>query len=75
MAMILPLMLLASQATLVRCIVQSGTYTLQNVNSGKYLHVEGESTENGADVQISDDGTSPRSQWRVEAIGDGVYTL
>jgi len=73
--MILPLVLLASQATLARCTLQSGTYTLQSVNSGKYLHVEGESTENGADVQISDDGTGPGSQWRVEAVGDGVYTL
>jgi hypothetical protein len=45
------------------------------MKSGMYLHVDDAPVEIGAEVRTSEDGTSLRSQWRVESIGDRVYTL
>lgn len=50
----------------------STTYLLQNVNSGRYLNVEGGSTGNGANVQQWDT-TSSDSQWQLHQVTENEW--
>ncbi len=55
--------------------VANGTYSIQNVNSGKVLDVANGSTEDGANVQQYSDGGGSNQQWSVEDTGNGVYRI
>ncbi|WP_135363264.1 glycoside hydrolase family 11 protein [Halosimplex halophilum] len=51
--------------------LQDGTYSIQNVNSGKAMDVAGESTEDGANVQQYSYWGGSNQQWNVTATGNG----
>merc|ERR1712217_266392 len=53
----------------------SGVYVLQNVNSGKYLNVEGGATDNGASVWVWDNPGMAESQWEVQPVTATSYTF
>ncbi|WP_123534401.1 glycoside hydrolase family 11 protein [Halosimplex salinum] len=55
--------------------VASGTYSIQNVNSGKGLDVTGESTDDGANVQQYSYWGGSNQQWNVTDTGNGVYKI
>lgn len=55
--------------------IDSGTYVLENVNSGKALDVADGSTENGANVQQWDSHGGAMQQWRVQHQGNGEFTF
>jgi len=52
-----------------------GVVTITNVNSGKVLNVQGNSWDNGGNVQQWDNPHETSSQWRIQAVGDGVSTI
>ncbi|ELZ24183.1 Endo-1,4-beta-xylanase [Halosimplex carlsbadense 2-9-1] len=52
----------------------SGTYSIQNVNSGKGMDVTGESTDDGANVQQYSYWGGSNQQWNVTDTGNG-YTI
>jgi endo-1,4-beta-xylanase len=49
----------------------SGTYSIQNVNSGKALDVTGQSTDDGANVQQYSYWGGENQQWNVTDTGNG----
>ena len=51
--------------------LSDGTYSIQNVNSGKGLDVVNESTDDGANVQQYEYWGGSNQQWNVEDTGDG----
>ncbi|WP_276254993.1 glycoside hydrolase family 11 protein [Halomontanus rarus] len=51
--------------------ISSGTYSIQNVNSGNGLDVANESTEDGANVQQYSYWGGSNQQWNVEDTGNG----
>ncbi|SFR91524.1 endo-1,4-beta-xylanase [Halomicrobium zhouii] len=51
--------------------LSSGTYSIQNVNSGKGLDVANSSTEDGANVQQYSYWGGSNQQWNVEDTGNG----
>ena len=54
----------------------SGTYKLQNRNSGKYADLDANRTDdNTAIVQWDDEGTELYQQWRLNEVEAGVYTI
>jgi endo-1,4-beta-xylanase len=55
--------------------VANGTYSIQNVNSGKALDVAGQSTSDGANVQQYSYRGGANQQWNVEETGSGVYRI
>ncbi|WP_436924426.1 glycoside hydrolase family 11 protein [Halosimplex amylolyticum] len=55
--------------------VANGTYSIQNVDSGKALDVSGESTDDGANVQQYSYWGGANQQWNVEDTGNGVYRI
>merc|ERR1712137_1219527 len=52
-----------------------GVVTITNVNSGKVLNVQGNSWDNGGNVQQWDNPHETSSHWRIQAVGDGVSTI
>lgn len=55
--------------------IADGVYSLQNLNSGKYLNVAGASATLGAKIQIyRNDGTASNN-WAITRDSDGYYTL
>ncbi|WP_226022256.1 glycoside hydrolase family 11 protein [Halomicrobium salinisoli] len=55
--------------------LSSGTYSIQNVNSGKGMDVTGQSTDDGANVQQYSYWGGENQQWNVEDTGNGVYRI
>jgi len=55
--------------------LSSGTYSIQNVNSGKGLDVVNESTDDGANVQQYSYWGGSNQQWNVEDTGSGAYRI
>ncbi|WP_258104254.1 family 43 glycosylhydrolase [Marinoscillum sp. MHG1-6] len=56
--------------------VEEGYYTLENVNSGKFLDLEGVSLESGTSIyQYSQDSTKETQKWLFKALGTGEYTI
>ena len=56
-------------------IVSGSVYKIINVNSGKALNVTGNSTENGANVDIYTYNGATGQQWTVTSVGGGNYKL
>lgn len=55
--------------------IPTGVYSLQNVNSGKYLNVAGANPSPGTKIQLyTNDGTASNS-WLITRDSDGYYTL
>lgn len=52
-----------------------GTYSIQNVTSGKAMDVSGQSTDDGANVQQYDYWGGENQQWQVTDTGNGVYSI
>ena len=55
--------------------VANGTYSIQNVNSGKAMDVAGQSTSDGANVQQYSYWGGANQQWNVEDTGNGQYRI
>lgn len=56
--------------------LQEGLYTIRNMNSGRYLDVEGGSQEVAANVLLWDTPSAMHSQWVLRAAEDGTsYTI
>jgi len=55
--------------------VAGGLYTLENVNSGKFLNVAGGQNGLWANVWLWDNPDSADSQWEIRRLGEGIYTL
>ncbi|WEL18719.1 Endo-1,4-beta-xylanase, glycosyl hydrolase family 11 [Halorhabdus sp. SVX81] len=53
----------------------SGTYSIQNVNSGKGMDVAGQSTSDGANVQQYSYWGGENQQWNVEDTGGGQFRI
>lgn len=54
----------------------SGTYKIQNRNSGLYMDVDNNSTENNANVvSYSDEGSDPSQRWTLTEVAEGVYSI
>ena len=56
-------------------VVSGATYELKNPNSGKMLDVSGNSTANGANVQIWQSTGGTNQQWIITKNGDGTYRM
>lgn len=58
-------------------LTEGAVYTIQNVNSGLHMEVEGAKDANGTNVQQWGMGDSPsgHNTWRVLSAGDGYYYL
>ncbi|MCR4645830.1 MAG: RICIN domain-containing protein [Oscillospiraceae bacterium] len=53
-----------------------GTYVIRNVNSGKFLNVEGGKAEAGTNVQQwGTDAAHAYDTWRIESDADGNYCI
>lgn len=54
----------------------SGTYKIQNRNSGLYMDVDNNSTENNANVvSFLDEGSDPSQRWTLTEVAEGVYSI
>jgi len=56
-------------------VIAVGVYTIQNLNSGKYISVAGGQIDNGANIQPSDRPNETHSQWVLSASTHGAYTV
>lgn len=56
-------------------IFQDGTYTLKNVNSGKYIDVKGASTLDGANIIQKVKNSNRSQEWRVSPKKYGTFRL
>jgi len=60
----------------IRQVTENGAFTLENVNSGKFLNVvEGGQNAFGTNVRIWDNPGSANSQWEIRLVADDIYTL
>ncbi|UYZ63104.1 RICIN domain-containing protein [Hymenobacter weizhouensis] len=56
-------------------VTLSGTYTLQNRNSGLFMQVTGSSTANGASILQQASSNCACQQWKFTHLGNNVYQI
>lgn len=55
---------------------KGGLYKLQNRNSGLYMDVNNNSTENNANVVVfADEQGDPSQFWQLAEVGEGIYSI
>ena len=55
---------------------KGGLYKLQNRNSGLYMDVNNNSTENNANVVVfADEQGDPSQFWQLTEVGEGIYSI
>ena len=55
---------------------KGGLYKLQNRNSGLYMDVNNNSTENNANVLVfADEQGDPSQFWQLTEVGEGIYSI
>jgi len=58
-----------------RINVTEGVYTIENVNARHYLNVDRAKKENGAKIQLWDNPWNEETQWRINVVSEGIYTI
>jgi hypothetical protein len=56
-------------------VVQTGTYEIQNLNSGKALEIPAGHTANGTQVDQATYAATNNQRWLVTRLGNGNYTI
>ena len=69
------LMTLVPTMTASAAVSSGGTYNLINVNSGKYLDVQGWGTADGTNVQIWGNADNGARRWTIYQNNDGTFKL
>lgn len=56
-------------------MIPYGTYQIRNIDSGKYVEIEGPSSTEGAYIQQGDHHNGSYSKWRILYYGSGYYCI